>query len=71
MKIKELLSGITIPISNEESDVLDKFSESASVLKNTLTEREQLLANGLVSKDILRRRRNAEGKIEFVKQVRD
>jgi len=69
MKIKELLSGISVPITNEEAEVFDKLSEST--LKSDLSEREQLLANSLVVKDLVSRRKNADGKIIFCKKTKN
>ena len=69
MKIKELLSGIQVPITNEEAEVFDKLGEST--LKSELSEREQLLANSLVTKDLVSRRKNADGKIIFCKKIQD
>lgn len=70
MRIIELLNSLTIPINNEESAVLEKFNESESIAKSSLEPREQLLANGLVTKDILTRRRGNDGKIVFTKKIR-
>ena len=69
MKIKELLSGIQVPITNEEAEVFDKLGEST--LKSELSEREQLLANSLVTKDLVSRRKNADGKIIFCKKTQN
>lgn len=68
MKIVEFLGGIQLPITNEESDVLDKFGDQA-VDKSQLTEREQVVANQLVNKGVLYRR-NQDGKINYSKQVK-
>lgn len=68
MKIVEFLGGIQLPITNEESDVLDKFGDQA-VDKSQLTEREQVIANQLVNKGVLYRR-NQDGKINYSKQVK-
>ena len=70
MRILELLTGITIPVTNEESDILSKFDESSEVLKSSLEPREQLLANNLVNKNVLSRKKNAEGKLAFTKKIR-
>ena len=70
MKILELLNSIQMPITNEEAEVMEKFNESSTVLKADLNPREQLLANNLVNKDVLDRRRNDEGKITFIKKIR-
>lgn len=68
MKIVEFMGGIQLPITNEESDVLDKFGDQA-VDKSQLTEREQVVANQLVNKGVLYRR-NQDGKINYSKQVK-
>jgi hypothetical protein len=70
MKIVELLTNIQLPINNEEAEVLAKFNESEVLLKADLEEREQLLANQLVNKDVLTRRKNADGKITYTKKIR-
>ena len=70
MRIIELLNSLTIPINNEESAVLEKFNESESIAKTSLEPREQLLANSLVTKDILTRKRDNDGKIVFNKKIR-
>lgn len=68
MKIVELLNKVRLPITNEESDILGKFSESTEIFKNDLTPREVLLANQLVNKDILFRK-NDEGRIYYKKKI--
>ena len=69
MKIVEFTNGIQMPITNEESDVLARFdSADTVVIKNTLTEREQGLANQLVNKGVLYRR-NQDGQIQYRRQV--
>ncbi len=69
MKIVELLTGINVPITNEEAEVFNRFIESDVIEKRSLTEREQILANQLVTKDVLSRKLK-DGKIVFVKKVR-
>lgn len=68
MKIVELLNKVRLPITNEESDILGKFSESLKISKNDLSPREVLLANQLVNKDILYRK-NDEGRIYYTKKI--
>lgn len=69
MKIIELTRGIQLPITNEEADVLAKFSDrDIKLAKTDLTEREQVLANQLVNKGVLVRKNN-EGKIQYSKQI--
>ena len=55
MKVLHLNQGFQMLISNEQSELLDKFEEQQVWLKRQLTEREQLLANELVNKGVLTR----------------
>jgi hypothetical protein len=67
MKIIELVnSNLHVAITNEESDVLSKFKEQSSILKQSLDEREIIIANQLVNKDLLIRKNN-NGKITYFK----
>lgn len=68
MKIVEIMGGIKLPITNEEIDLLNHFEDRDSVLKNTLTEREQVIANQLVMKNVLYRK-HQDGRIEYYKQT--
>jgi len=68
MKIVELLNKVRLPITNEEADILGKFSESVEIQKKDLSPREVLLANQLVNKDILYRK-NDEGRIYYRKKI--
>lgn len=68
MKILELLNKVQIPITNEEADVLGQFNESAIIAKEDLDQRQIMIANSLVNKDILRRT-NENGKIYFKKRT--
>ena len=70
MRILELLSGIDVPITNEESDLLNKFTDVLEINKKELNEREQYIANKLVERDVLTRR-NQNGKIAYTKKIRD
>lgn len=67
MRIVEIMGGIKTPITNEESEVLDKIKDNESIDKSDLTEREIILANQLVIKNVLYRR-HKDGKIEYFKQ---
>ena len=67
MKIVELTNKILLPITNEESQLLNRFGDSP-IAKSQLDEREQLLANSLTVKDVLLRT-NQDGKIYYKKQV--
>lgn len=66
MKIIEILNGLKMPVSNEESELLKKFDEGIEIPKAALDEREQYIANQLVNKDALQRR-NINGKIVYKK----
>lgn len=71
MKIVELTgSKIQLPITNEEADVLSKFSEGHHVARRELNEREVYIANQLVNKDVLTRRNN-NGQISYFKKIKD
>lgn len=68
MKIVEFTNGIQLPVTNEESDLLGQFENTETViLKNTMTEREQVIANQLVNKGVLYRR-NQDGQIQYRRQ---
>lgn len=67
MKIVELVNKISVPITNEESDVLGLFEEHQEIQKQDLPPRQQHIANQLVNKDILRRT-NENGRIIYKKK---
>lgn len=70
MRIIEILNNLTVPITNEEAEVLDMFSESGTILyKDKLDERHVMMANKLVNKDILYRI-NENGRIKYKKRIR-
>lgn len=68
MKIIELLNNLRVPITNEEADVLGKFRDANAVSRQDLTEREIVVANQLVNKDILYRK-NKNGSITYQKKA--
>lgn len=68
MKIVELFNKLQLPITNEESDLLNKFSNENTIYKTELDERQQLLANQLVNKDVLTRRIQ-DGKVLYKKKI--
>lgn len=70
MKMVELLNSITIPLTNEEWDVLEKFNDTKIRLKEEFDAREQLLANNLVKKEVLLRKKNNDGKVAYFKKIR-
>ncbi len=67
MKIVELLNRVQVPITNEEADVLGKFSEHEIIKRADLNERENYIANQLVNKDVLLRK-NQNGQITYTKK---
>jgi hypothetical protein len=69
MKIVELLNNVQLAITNEQADLLGRFSHEPSVSKNNLNEREQEIANQLTAQDILLRRNN-NGQITYTKKIR-
>lgn len=68
MKIVELLNKIRIPITNEEADVLGRFDDSKQLAKEDLSDRQAMIANHLVNKDVLFRK-NENGKIYYRKKI--
>ena len=69
MRIVELLNNLQLPITNEEAEVLDLFNEDIKVLyKDKLDERQVLMANKLVNKDVLYRI-NENGRIIYKKRI--
>ena len=52
MKIVELVKGLDIALTNEETELLGKLHEG-SVSRNKLDEREVVVANNMVIKDVL------------------
>lgn len=69
MKIVELLNGLGLPITNEESEILDRFDESEVIAKKDLDPHEQLIMASLVNKDVVRRQNNND-KITYSKRIR-
>jgi hypothetical protein len=70
MKIIEVTENLSMVITNEEADVLSQFDEETPVMaKSDLSERQQLIANQLVNKDLLQRK-NENGKIIYKKRSR-
>jgi len=70
MRIVEISNKLQLPITNEEAALLDKFDSGEVVMKSDLNERQQLVANQLVVKDVLLRK-NQDGKIIYKKKVKN
>jgi len=71
MKIVELTKkNLTVYINNEESELLKEFNDENPIwLKRELNDRQQIIANQLVHKDILKRIKH-EGRIAYKKTIR-
>lgn len=69
MRIVELLNNITLPITNEEAEILDMLQDRAEVSKRELDPRQQLMANSLVNKDVLLRIQE-NGRITYRKKTK-
>ena len=67
MKIIELLNNVRLPITNEEADVLGKFDKSQKIAKKDLDQRQIYIANNLVNKDVLHRKKE-NGKVYYRKK---
>jgi hypothetical protein len=68
MKIIEVTRGLLLPVTNEETDLLSKFHEGNSVSRKDLNEREIVIANNLVTKDVLARI-NSDGRVTYTKKI--
>ena len=56
MKIVEVTKQLQVAITNEEADVLLQFDEDTPIVaKGDLNDRQQLMANQLVNKNLLLR----------------
>jgi len=70
MKIIEVTDTLKIAITNEEADMLAQFDDETPIMaKSDLGEREQILANQLVNKNILTRK-NENGSIKYKRRNR-
>lgn len=65
MRFFELVSGLRVPLSNEEQRLLVKSEEDGSVARATLDDREQEVARQMTARGILRRVQRDE-KTHFV-----
>ncbi len=68
MKIIELTKNLLITLTNEETDLLNKFDDNDVIAKRKLTEREQVIATNLTMKDVLQRT-NADGQTQYKKRT--
>jgi len=68
VKIVELLNKMQVPLSNEESDVLNIVENRGEMEKPDFSERQLYVANQLVNKDVLLRT-NQNGRILYTKKI--
>ena len=68
MRIVELINNISLPITNEEAEVLDMLNDRKELRKSDLDERQQIMANQLVNKDVLYRI-NENGRITYKERI--
>jgi len=69
MKIIELVNHVQLAITNEQADLLGRFQLEPQILKSSLDEREQVIANQLTSLDILLRQ-NQNGQTTYSRKIR-
>jgi hypothetical protein len=62
------MNKISIPLTNEESDLLELFKDDKVIVKCELDPREQLLANQLVVKEVLQRVSH-DGEVIYKKRI--
>jgi hypothetical protein len=60
MKIIELLNNISLPLTNEEADLLNRLELESRLDKKNLNLRENLIADQLVKKNVISRHKNNE-----------
>jgi hypothetical protein len=69
MKIVEVTKHLQVAVTNEEADVLLQFDEATPVVaRSDLNDRQQLLANQLVNKNLLLRIKE-NGRIIYKKRT--
>lgn len=62
MKVWELASGVQIPLSSEERDLVERLMENAD---SVLSEREKVVAQILANKDILEKEDLEDGDSKY------
>lgn len=55
MRYADIIRGVTTQMNNEEASLFDKFAKSSRLIHNKLSEREQLVIDNLVKKNIVTR----------------
>lgn len=65
MRFFEISSGFRLPVSEEEQSILDKAVETRRVPRSALNEREQEVARLMVTRGLLNRKRDEDGKVFY------
>lgn len=65
MRFHEISSGVRIPVSQEEQDIIDLFSEKRQLIRSSLDERQQEVARMMVSRGLLDRKKGKDGQMVF------
>ncbi len=72
MFVQELFGQVPVFINGEEKDILALYEFTEKLYRRELNERQQHIANGLVNKNVLLRKKDAEKKLTyFVKTPND
>lgn len=66
MRYAEIEEGIRVTISNDEADFMDHFLDVDQLFKADLTDNECVIANKLVHKSVIKRRKS-DGQLYFIK----
>jgi len=61
MKITDVIGHLTMPVSLEETAILERFHDAALIDKVDLTEREAVIVKQMVTRGLLDRHATADG----------
>jgi hypothetical protein len=65
MRFFEISSGFRLPVSEEEQEILSRAIDDRQLPRGALGEREQEVARLMVSRGLLNRHRDDEGKVFY------
>jgi len=63
MRFYEISSGVRVPVSQEEQEIIDLVTPKRRIAKSELDERQQEVARLMVSRGLLDRERDDDGHI--------
>lgn len=63
MRFFEIASGVRVPVSQEEQELLTLATEAGHLIRSALDERQQEVSRLMVSRGLLLRKRNSEGQV--------